>query len=298
MPTPRPIPAALIGSPFRLADAAEAGVSRSQLRGARYSSPVRGVHVVGRLSALDEICSAASLALPSSAVFCDDTAAALFRLPTPKTAGVLHVVTPPGVAVVRRRGIAGHIRELAADDVTSVGGVPVTTAARTFVDVAAKYPRAALVALGDAILRAGLATVAELGGVLDQQCGRRGVRRARQLLDLLNGRSESAMESILRLLLIDGGLPIPEVNVNIYDDNGEFLARADLLLRLARIVIEYEGDHHRTDRAQFAHDVRRGSRLVAAGYLVLRFTADDVLRRPDYVLATVRAALASRLRAS
>ncbi|MGH8890305.1 MAG: DUF559 domain-containing protein, partial [Acidothermaceae bacterium] len=299
VPAEQPIPAALHDRPFRLADATEMGVSRSQLRGARYSTPFRGIHVVGRLSELDDLCCAARAVLPSAAVFCDETAAALFRLPLPRAVDIsLQVATPSGAALVRRRGIVGHIRDLPVDDVTTVDGLPVTTAARTFVDLAAKHQRAALVALGDAILRAGYATVAEIGVVVDRSRRRRGVRLARQLLDLLNGRAESPMESVIRLLLVDGGLPTPEVNVNVYDGYGDFLARADLLFRAARIIIEYEGDHHRTDKGQFAHDVRRGSRLAVAGYLVLRFTADDVLRRPHYVVATVKAAFASRISAS
>jgi len=114
------------------------------------------------------------------------------------------------------------------------------------------------------------------------------------LLPLLNPAAESPMESVVRLLLFDGGLPIPEVNTNVYDAIGRFLARADLLFRAARVIVEYDGDQHRVSRQQFARDVARGSELAAAGYLVLRFTASDVYKRPHYVLATVQAALASR----
>jgi very-short-patch-repair endonuclease len=105
------------------------------------------------------------------------------------------------------------------------------------------------------------------------------------------------MESALRLLLIDGGLPIPEINVNIYDFFGTHIARVDLLYRAQKVVVEYDGDQHRTSRQQFATDVERLSKLAAAGYLVLRFTASDLLGRPHYVLATVSAALASRTQA-
>ena len=297
MPSRRPIPDELAAGPFRLADAEAVGVSRSQLRGSRYSRPFRGVHVAGTVSTLGERCVAALAVLPASAVFSDETAAALHGLPLPfqsSPQGRLHVTTTSGIAV-RRTGMAGHVRQLRAAEVTMVGVLYVTTAARTFVDLAARFSRVALLALGDAMLRAGSATTAELVACIEKQGGRRGVRRARELLELLDPRSESPMESLLRLLFIDAGLPRPEVNVNLYDIAGAFLARADLLFRAARVVVEYEGDHHRTDRRQFAHDVRRGSRLAAAGYLVLRFTADDVLRRPQYVIATVRAALAARV---
>ena len=99
---------------------------------------------------------------------------------------------------------------------------------------------------------------------------------------------------MLRWLLIDGGLAVPEVNVNIYDSAGDFLARADLLFRKARVIVEYDGDQHRTDRAQFVKDVQRTTRLAAAGYLVLRFTGTDLVTRPQWVVATVRDALRVR----
>jgi very-short-patch-repair endonuclease len=69
----------------------------------------------------------------------------------------------------------------------------------------------------------------------------------------------------------------------------------DLLYRVAKVVVEYDGDQHRIDRDQWVRDVRRLSELAANGYLVLRFTASDVFGRPEYVAAAVRVALASRL---
>ena len=235
------------------------------------------------------------MVLPPCAVFSDETAAALMGLPLPRTSRMLHVTVPPGAAAVRRAGMVGHVRALLPEDIAELGTLRLTSAARAFIDLAERQPRAALVALGDAILRGRLADTADLAVVVARCQGRRGVRRARELLGLLDPRAESPMESYLRLLLIDAGLPRPEANANVYNADGEFLARADLLFRKARVIVEYEGDHHRSDRRQFAHDVRRGSLLAAAGYLVLRFTADDVLRRPQFVIATVRAALESRV---
>jgi hypothetical protein len=295
MPTRRPIPPALKTAPFDLARAEALGVSRSQLRGARFSRPFRGIHLVGTVAGLYELCEAARLVLPPCAVFSDETAAALLGLPLPRTPRVLHVTLPPGFAAVRRAGMVGHVRAMLPEDISEFGALRMTTAARTFVDLAARNPRQALVALGDAILRERLAETIDLAVAVARCKGYRGVRRAKELLSLLDPRAESPMESYLRLLLVDAGVPRPEVNANVYDDCGEFLGRADLLFREARVIVEYDGDHHRTDRHQFAHDVRRGSRLAAAGYLVLRFTADDVLRRPHFVIATVRAALASRV---
>src|SRR5690348_10678567 len=105
MPPRRRIPDALTNGPFRLADAEMAGVSRSQLRGARYSRPFRAVHAVGRLTEVADRCVAALAVLPASAVFSDETAAALLQLPLPRVAVPLHVTLPTGLAGVRRVGM-------------------------------------------------------------------------------------------------------------------------------------------------------------------------------------------------
>jgi very-short-patch-repair endonuclease len=69
---------------------------------------------------------------------------------------------------------------------------------------------------------------------------------------------------------------------------GHFLARLDLAYPARRLGLEYDGDHHR-DRVTFQRDIRRLNRLRLLGWTVLRFTADDVLRNPDRVVAYVRA---------
>ena len=281
-------------SAFRSDEAAGLGWSRDELRGKRFESPFHGVHVAGQVQSLAARCRAATLILPADAAFSDGTAAVLMNLPVPRRATDVDVTVGVGTCVPRRRGIVGHVRQLRPEDIVVINGLRVVTAAATFFHLAAVLSRAALAGLGDAVLRAGFATRAELMSAVEANAGRRGCIRARSLISLLDPAAESVMESLLRLLLLDAGLPAPEVNGNVYNSFGEFLARADLIYRAAKVIIEYDGDHHRTDRAQFARDVRRGSELAAAGYLVLRFTAADVLGRPHAVVAAVRSALAQR----
>jgi very-short-patch-repair endonuclease len=248
---------------------------------------------VGDPEGVREICAAAQLLLSADAAFSHHTAAELLGIALFDPVSGVHVTVSNGTAV-RRTGMQGHIRVLASCDVIDLGGLRVTSAARTFVDLAEVVPRASLVAFGDAMVHARRATLNDFKVMVETHSGRRGVRRAREVLPSLDGRAESPPESILRLLLADHGFPELEVNVNVYDALGRFLARADLLLHAAKVIVEYDGDQHRTSRKQFARDVARGSGLAAAGYLVLRFTASDLFQRPQYVVATVRAALASR----
>ena len=96
------------------------------------------------------------------------------------------------------------------------------------------------------------------------------------------------METRLRLLLVLAGLPRPEVQVPLEDGRGRFLGRPDLYYPGERLGLEYDGGTH---RASLAEDNRRQNRLLSAGFRLLRFTAGDVLRTPDLVVAQVRAAL-------
>jgi very-short-patch-repair endonuclease len=87
------------------------------------------------------------------------------------------------------------------------------------------------------------------------------------------------------MLLILAGLPRPEAQVSIHDDQGRFLARPDLLYRCERLAIEYDGGNH---RERLVDDNRRQNRLVGAGFRLLRFTAADVYGTPGLVAMQVR----------
>jgi hypothetical protein len=136
-----------------------------------------------------------------------------------------------------------------------------------------------------------LARCAELSGWINGRSGRKGVRRARQVIDLAEVGAESPMESRLRMLLVLNGLPRPELQVTIRDEEGVPAGRPDLYYREQRLGIEYDGETH---RASLVEDNRRQNRLLMAGVTLLRFTASDVTRRPDSVLAQVRDMLAGR----
>ena len=99
------------------------------------------------------------------------------------------------------------------------------------------------------------------------------------------------MESVLRWLLHEAGLPAPELQYVVLDDAGGFLGRADLAWPDHRVLVEFDGDLHR-ERDIFVNDLRRQNLLVAAGWTVLRFTSADVLGRAAEVIAQIRRALA------
>jgi very-short-patch-repair endonuclease len=100
------------------------------------------------------------------------------------------------------------------------------------------------------------------------------------------------METRLRLLLADSGIPPSATQFEVVDTAGVLLGRLDLAWPEVRLGVEYDGDHHR-DREQFRRDMDRLNRLRMAGWTVLRFTAEDVLRRPAETARMVLFALAT-----
>ncbi|WP_213815379.1 hypothetical protein [Glaciihabitans sp. dw_435] len=119
----------------------------------------------------------------------------------------------------------------------------------------------------------------------------RGTRDADAALRMLRQGSESRPETLVRLLLVRAGLPEPEINVEIRDANGRLLGRGDLVYRLWRTLIEYDGDHHRTNAFQYNKDITRIERFNEEGWSTVRVRKAALFGAPDDVVARVTRAL-------
>lgn len=150
-----------------------------------------------------------------------------------------------------------------------VDGLPVTSLARTAVDLAREESfRSALVAV-DGALRAG-ATPEELVAVLDRCWAWPGARRARRVVAFMDGRAESALESLSRADFIDGGIPLPEPQVEVWC-KGLFVARVDFLWRDHLVIGEADG-RSKYEKVQDLYDEkRREERLRDLGFEVVRW---------------------------
>lgn len=317
------LPPSLAGAPFLVRDAIALGLSPDVLRGRRFRRPFQGVRVPAQLpDSLEVRCQAAALLVPGAA-FSHVTAALLHGLPLPTAqlratyggppegAGVLattkisdvlpaapvHVTVPPSSPRTARRhpvGIVCHVARLdAGESERRTDGLSATTVARTWADLAARFDLVDLVAVADAALRRGLVTRGELEAVVASWSGRPGAALLRRAVPLVEPATDSPMETRLRLLLVLAGLPRPVAGRDVVL-TGAWIARPDLSYPELRIAIEYDGDHHRVNRRQWRNDIARRRLLEEAGWLVLVFTADDVLLRPQETVRQVRAALRSR----
>lgn len=200
----------------------------------------------------------------------------------------VEVTIDRAVPVRARAGIRLRRAALPACDVAVVGEFRVTSALRTSRDLGSTRDRVDSVVALEAALRSQIIELQTLADFVATHPGEKGFRRLRRSLKLVEPSSESPMETRLRMLLIEARLPAPVVQATLHDGSGQFVARADLYYPDRRLVIEYDGDHHR-DR--LVGDMRRQNALFNAGYHLLRFTAAD-LRLPGLVASQVRQARA------
>lgn len=282
------MPAALKQGPFTIAEARELGVTRSRLRGADYRPLGAGLYRWAGLELSPELLLAAVWRrLPMEAAFCGWTAAWLHGLDC-APCNPIEVNMPEPTGSSRRSGAAVRRYEMQPDEIVSRRGMPCTAALRTVVDLGGRIALTDGVIAADLFLHRRLVSLEELHAYVRGHAGKKGVARLRRVLRYVEPKSESAMETRLRMLLELGGLPRPESQVPIHDDQGRFLGRPDLLYRQQRLAIEYDGANH---RERLTSDDQRQNGLVGAGYRLLRFTAPDVLATPESVVTQVRQVL-------
>ncbi|MCX2930724.1 hypothetical protein ORI20_10575 [Mycobacterium sp. CVI_P3] len=172
-------------------------------------------------------------------------------------------------------GIRTWADRLAEDEVVVLRGVPVTTPARTALDLARRYRSDRAVAVIDALANATRLKPADIDELVERYRNHRGIAQARATLALVDGGAESPRETWLRLLLIRAGFPAPTTQFVVRDQYGQAIARVDMAWPELKVAVEYEGDHHRTDRRQFNRDIRRVDALTELGWIVIRVTVED-----------------------
>jgi hypothetical protein len=272
---------------FTTAEAARRGIGRGRLRGPVVHRELRGVYLTseGERSERDRV-RAALLVLPKDAVVDSVTALRLHGVdltggdPLRFVSEHPHQVRRPEV-VVRRTGIQ-------PTGVVSVDGILTLGPEAAFVAAARDLDLVSLVAAGDWLVRLGRASPGSVIQAAATASGR-GSRVVRRAAALVRERVDSVQETRLRLAVVLAGLPEPEVNPVVWA-RGRPVGRVDLFLWAYRTVIEYEGDQHRTDRAQWNRDIRRQEQLVGDGSHLVRVTAER-MRSPRAVVLTIHEAM-------
>jgi very-short-patch-repair endonuclease len=284
------VPPALTRGPFTARTAEQYGVTPSSLRGRTWRRLLQGVWILATTTPdRSTWLAAARLVMPVDAVVCGLSAVTEHG---PDVRRVDDVVVHVGFTrSVPRRRAGLRLRELTLlpDEVVRIGRWLVTSAARTAYDCARWLPLVEAVVVVDALLHAGLTTPEEIAAVMARHRGERWISRVGRVLSLADGRSESPMESRLRLLLVRAGLGGLEPQFEVYDAGGVFVGRLDLAYVDARVAVEYDGAWHWQQRRE---DDRRRDALRALGWTIVVVSAEDYYGDPQGIVRTVRAELA------
>ena len=232
------------------------------------------------------------------------TAAELHSLPQRRQDDgfdVYHLIRPEGAAHLDRPHVIVHRMKLYEDEVTRIDGVPVTTPARTWLDMAELLSVDEIVAMGDHCVRVPrpefegrdmpLCSIRDLQRTIDRHRGKRGLRKAKEALELIRVGSDSPQETMLRLAIVRAGLPEPELNVPIISEDGARHHEPDLSYRKYKIGIEYDGEHH-GEEGQIARDITRSERYAALGWTEVRISKRHMLNDAKPAPAKVLVALA------
>lgn len=318
-----------LGQSFSVTAASDQGVTPARLRardleipfrgvrrradaaGTAASSPVQYTWQHGRDAVIADAIAYAQC-MTEHEFFCLVTAAVIWDIPLPLSVldpTRLHVgVFAPHRASKRSNVTSHQARPHTTTTERHAGtGLIVASPASTWASLATVLENPYdLVAAADAIVRVDrtrghvrpvtdtpLATPAQLRACVES--GRRvGIRKLREALPRVRTGSASRTETWTRLILVDGGLPEPVLDHDVYDEFGMFVACVDMAYPDLRIAIEYDGEQHRTDSVQWSKDIDRLEALAALGWHVIRVERRMLFSTPSELLRRVRAARARR----
>jgi very-short-patch-repair endonuclease len=240
----------------------------------------RGVYAVGhtRLRAQGHW-MAAALACGPGAVLSHRDAAALHDL-SPIGSGLVHVTAPRKHEL---KGIRCHwARTLDPRDTTIVDAIPVTSLARTYLDLAEFLSHDRLIDVLEAGERQSKLDVSAIDATIARSPGRHGIEPLQAAMAELTDAPpllQSGLERAFRHIARTYNLPMPQFNVYV---EGELV---DVVWREHRLVVEVDGRKWHIGKRAFAEDRRRDRKLVRTGWRVVRFTEDQVEQDPAGVAA-------------
>lgn len=269
-------------------EAVRAGVATRHELARDYTRLYRGVFVRNGIElTLRDRAIAAWLATGRKAVVSGVTAAALHGAPWVDLTIPIELTGAKGRA---QDGLILRTERLAADEITRRSGLPVTTRVRTAFDLGRHLDRSDALARLDALMWNQRYSTEDVLALAERHPRARGIVQLRELLPLIDGGAASPRESAIRLALLDNGFPRPETQIPVLTGTRP-VAFLDMGWEEYGVAVEYDGDHHRKDRARYVKDIARLRMLEGNGWIVVRVIAEDP---PAQWMARVAAALRSR----
>jgi very-short-patch-repair endonuclease len=289
------VPVQLTAEPFTTGMAASYGVSSGALQSGLWRRVFRDVWAHEDLPETREFrLAAARLVLTEPAVLCGLTAAWVHGADVRREDDLdVHVGFPRGKRIRKRPGLQVCQETLEPTDWTEIDGVRVTTPLRTAFDCLRWLRGAERLVVADALTHCGTVDLLELRRYFAGKKRLRNLRIGEALLPDVEPKSESPMETRMRVQLLLSGLPRPEAQHEVLTATGALVGRVDLAYPEVKLAIEYDGAWHWKQRRA---DDRRRAWLRTQGWEVLVYDADDVYGRPLEMCAEVKQALRSRTR--
>jgi very-short-patch-repair endonuclease len=281
---------------FTRQQAHDAGLSRDQLKRRVASGQIVSVdHGVYRHATTPESWHQRVLAacLAGPAVASHRSAGMLWKLPG-MPAGLIEVTALRHTRRHREEIVWHESYHLTPTDITEIEGIPITRPVRTFLDLGSVLPPRQLEEVLNEGLRRNLLSIPAIWRRMDQLGPlRRGTGRVRRVLEQhVPGQRppESVLETRFLQLIREAGLPEPEGQYEVRLSD-QVIARIDFVYPELKLAIELDGEAYHFGERRSRRDRRRANGLVALQWRVLRFEWDDVTRRSDYVITTIRGAL-------
>lgn len=298
LPDTFPLP---LDRPFTTAEALAEGVRYHHLRQlvdlGFLRRPLHGVYqsaALGDSTALR--CAALRLVVPEDAVVCDRHAGWLHGAEMILAPGEhldlrpISIFRPAGSGRLKRALADSGERNLLPRDIIEIDGVRATTPLRTTCDLGRVRFTDQAIAGMDMMLRHGGVRRPEVLAEVERFKGMRWVTTLRAIAPLIDARSESPPESVVRLRWIETGLPRPTPQHEVYDDVGGFLGRLDLGEPELRVAAEYDGAEWHSSPGQLARDRKRRGPIADRDWFIRVFRAPQVFTRTADVEGTLHEA--------
>jgi hypothetical protein len=257
---------------------------------------------------------------PDDWFFCRVTAAVLWGLPVPlrllrsamrpvsrrgarvSARGIDAAVLAPRRAS-RAKGVRGFQLSPLQVSVRTLDGLRVTSPATTWALLADELTIDELIEIGDAIVRIprrrgmlrgteadALGSIAQLSAAADVPY-RRHAGKLKEAVAQVRVGSSSPAETRTRLACMRAGLPDPNLDYDVIAGDGNPIGFTEFAYPEFNLLIEYEGDHHRTDRDQWQRDVDKHAACVDEGWEVLRLTSKHLYPSTTPAVDRIRTAL-------
>jgi very-short-patch-repair endonuclease len=280
---------------LRRGEALANAITRATWYGPTWTSVSHGLAIPTSSPVDDDVarrCRRLAPVLPPRSAISHLTAALLYDVWLPRLPGWLPVMATiaPGEQRPERNGLYVARSRVGVDLARVRDGVHVVAPSLVAGQLAEDLQLVDLVVAIDGLLHRGLCTSDEIEhGIWSRQ---RGLPMLRRALPLVDGRSESPWETVLRLMHVLCGIAV-EPQVQVRDATGEVVARADLRVVGTRRLPEYDGASHR-DKRRHERDLERDKVLARLAYERYGYIADELLHHPGQVIRDAEDALGLR----